>query len=42
MVMWSASADSIYKQGYKYVVSATQIAGSLLGQPGVRALHAWA
>ena len=40
MVMWSASADSIYKQGYKYVVSATQIAGSLLGQPGVRALHA--
>jgi branched-chain amino acid transport system substrate-binding protein len=40
MVMWSASADSIYKQGYKYVVSATQIAGSLLGHPGVRALHA--
>lgn len=40
MVIWSASADSIYKQGYKYVVSATQIAGSLLGQPGVRALHA--
>ena len=40
MVMWSASADSIYKQGYKYVISATQIAGSLLGQPGVRALHA--
>jgi branched-chain amino acid transport system substrate-binding protein len=39
MVMWSASADSIYKQGYKYVISATQIAGSLLGQPGVRALH---
>jgi branched-chain amino acid transport system substrate-binding protein len=40
MVIWSASADSIYSQGYKYVVSATQIAGSLLGQPGVRALHA--
>jgi branched-chain amino acid transport system substrate-binding protein len=40
MVIWSASADSIYKQGYKYLVSATQIAGSLLGQPGVRALHA--
>jgi branched-chain amino acid transport system substrate-binding protein len=38
MVIWSASADSIYSQGYKYVVSATQIAGSLLGQPGVRAL----
>jgi branched-chain amino acid transport system substrate-binding protein len=39
MVIWSASADSIYKQGYKHVVSATQIAGSLLGQPAVRALH---
>jgi branched-chain amino acid transport system substrate-binding protein len=24
MVIWSASADSIYQQGYKYVVSATQ------------------
>ena len=40
MVIWSASADSIYKQGYKYIVSATQQAGSLLGQPPVRALHA--
>lgn len=40
MVIWSASADSIYKQGYKYIVSATQIAGSLLGQPAVRALYA--
>ncbi len=39
MVIWSASADSIYAQGYKYIVSATQIAGSLLGQPGVQALH---
>lgn len=39
MVIWSASADSIYSQGYKYVVSATQIAGTLLGQPAVRALH---
>ena len=40
MVIWSASADSIYKQGYKYIVSATQQAGSLLGQPLVRAMHA--
>jgi branched-chain amino acid transport system substrate-binding protein len=39
MVIWSASADSIYKQGYQYIVSATQIAGTLLGQPAVRALH---
>jgi branched-chain amino acid transport system substrate-binding protein len=37
MVIWSASADSIYKQGYKYVVSATQQAGTLLGRPGVKA-----
>jgi branched-chain amino acid transport system substrate-binding protein len=40
MVIWSASADSIYAQGYKLIVSATQIAGTLLGQPAVRALHA--
>lgn len=39
MIIWSASADSIYQQGYKYVVSATQAAGSLLGQPIVRAVH---
>jgi len=38
-VIWSASADSIYEQGYKYVVSASQIAASLLGHPSVRALH---
>ncbi|MBN9487503.1 MAG: amino acid ABC transporter substrate-binding protein [Alphaproteobacteria bacterium] len=37
MVIWSASADSIYAQGYKYVVSATQQAGTLLGRPGVKA-----
>ena len=37
MVIWSASADSIYQQGYKYVVSATQQAGTLLGRPGVKA-----
>ncbi|HEY5632278.1 MAG TPA: amino acid ABC transporter substrate-binding protein [Burkholderiaceae bacterium] len=40
LVIWSASADSIYAQGFKNIVSATQIAGSLLGQNGVRALHA--
>ncbi|MGD9881255.1 MAG: amino acid ABC transporter substrate-binding protein [Reyranella sp.] len=37
MVIWSASADSIYQQGYKYIVSATQQAGTLLGRPGVKA-----
>lgn len=40
MINWSGSADSIYAQGYKSIVSATQIAGSLLGQNGVRAIHA--
>lgn len=40
MVIWSASSDSIYAQGYKYVVSATQQAGTLLGRPGVRAMAA--
>lgn len=40
MIIWSASADSIYSQGYKSIVSATQIAGTLLGQNGVRAIHA--
>jgi branched-chain amino acid transport system substrate-binding protein len=39
MIIWSASADSIYAQGYKSIVSATQIVGTLLGQNGVRALY---
>jgi branched-chain amino acid transport system substrate-binding protein len=39
MIIWSASADSIYAQGYKSIVSATQLVGTLLGQNGVRALH---
>lgn len=40
LIIWSASADSIYAQGFKTIVSATQIAGTLLGQNGVRAVHA--
>jgi branched-chain amino acid transport system substrate-binding protein len=40
MVIWSASADSIYAQGYQFVVSATQQAGTLLGRPGVKAMAA--
>lgn len=39
LVIWSASADSIYQQGYKYVVSATQAAGTLLGHPSIKAMH---
>lgn len=38
LMIWSASADSIYDQGYKYVVSGTQIAASRLGSPTVKAL----
>lgn len=40
LMIWSASADSIYEQGYKYVVSGTQVAASLLGQPTVKAFDA--
>jgi branched-chain amino acid transport system substrate-binding protein len=40
MIIWSASSDSIYAQGFKSIVSATQIVGTLLGQNGVRALYA--
>lgn len=40
LMIWSASADSIYEQGYEHVVSGTQIAASLLGQPTVKAFHA--
>ena len=40
LTIWSASSDAIYSQGYKYVVSASQIAASRLGHPSVKALHA--
>lgn len=40
LTIWSASSDAIYNQGYKYVVSASQIAASRLGHPSVKALHA--
>ena len=39
---WSsgpASSDAIYAQGYKNLVSATQIAASLLGHPSVKAMN---
>ena len=41
LTVWSASSDAIYEQGYKNVVSATQIAASRLGHPSVKALHAF-
>ena len=40
LTIWSASSDAIYNQGYKYVVSASQIAASRLGHPSVKALNA--
>jgi branched-chain amino acid transport system substrate-binding protein len=40
LTIWSASSDAIYDQGYKYVVSASQIAASRLGHPSVKALNA--
>lgn len=40
LTIWSASSDAIYAQGYKYVVSASQIAASRLGHPSIKALHA--
>ena len=40
LTVWSASSDAIYAQGYKHVVSASQIAASRLGHPSVKALHA--
>lgn len=35
LVIWSAAADSIYEQGYKYVVSATEAPVSLMPKPEV-------
>ena len=40
LVIWSASAEGLYKQGYKLIVSATQQASSLLGLPGIKAMKA--
>jgi branched-chain amino acid transport system substrate-binding protein len=39
LIIWSASSDKIYEQGYKYVVSGSQIAASLLGAPAVKLIN---
>ncbi len=39
LIIWSASSDAIYEQGYKYVVSGSQIAASLLGAPAVKLIN---
>ncbi|MDP6708235.1 MAG: amino acid ABC transporter substrate-binding protein [Alphaproteobacteria bacterium] len=36
LIIWSASSDAIYEQGYNFVVSGSQIAASLLGAPAVK------
>jgi branched-chain amino acid transport system substrate-binding protein len=41
LMIWSASADTIYAQGYKHIVSGSQIAASLLGSPTINAMHAF-
>lgn len=39
LIIWSASSDKIYEQGYKHVVSGSQIAASLLGAPAVKLIN---
>lgn len=40
LMIWSASSDSIYAQGYENIVSGTQLAASLLGLPTIKAMKA--
>lgn len=35
LIIWSAAADAIYDQGYKYIVSATEVPNSLMPKPEV-------
>ena len=35
LVIWSAAADAIYEQGYKYIVSATEVPVSLMPKPEI-------
>jgi len=35
LIIWSAAADTIYEQGHKYVVSATEVPNSLMPKPEV-------
>ena len=39
LIIWSASSDKIYEQGYNYVVSGSQIAASLLGAPAIKMMN---
>jgi len=35
LIIWSAASDTIYEQGYKYIVSATEVPNSLMPKPEV-------
>ncbi|WP_126428787.1 amino acid ABC transporter substrate-binding protein [Brevibacillus marinus] len=35
LIIWSAASDSLYEQGYRYVISATQISASLMPRPEI-------
>ncbi len=35
LIIWSAAADAVYDQGYKYIVSATEVPNSLMPKPEV-------
>ena len=37
--IWSAAADSIYEQGYKYIVSTTEVPVSLMPKPEIDHMH---
>jgi branched-chain amino acid transport system substrate-binding protein len=39
MIVWSGAADSIYSQGYKYIISATQNAASLMPEPEINHMN---
>jgi len=37
--IWSAASDSIYEQGYQYVISATEVPCSLMPKPEIEHMH---
>ncbi|MGD2271329.1 MAG: amino acid ABC transporter substrate-binding protein [Desulfobacterales bacterium] len=39
LIIWSAASDTIYEQGYKYIVSATETPVSLMPKPEVDHMH---
>lgn len=39
LTIWSAASDSIYEQGYKYIVSATEVPTSLMPKPEIEHMN---